>query len=496
MAMTCAPRPAPASPFVARSLFVSVLMASAALAACQRAAPPGAIDAGEVRHALDVLAAAPSQGFASDFHAAEIDKLGDKDHRAQRDSLLRASVLAYARAEHGLTLPAKARPPEWGDAPPAYDAEADMTKAIADHRFKAWLDGLAPAAPEYQALQKAYVAYAKAAADGGWPTVPGPLRAGARGLQVAALRQRLAAEDAAVQAQGPAQGDVFDAPLTAAVQRAQAAYGLPATGVVDAATLKALNVPAAARAAQLRASLERLRWLPREVPATRVDVNTAAATFDYLVDGKPALHMLAAPGKPGDETPMLTSAIDAVVLDPPWNVPDGIAKDELYPKEAAQPGYFAAHNFQVVDGRLQQKPGPDSSLGLVKFDFKNPYAVYLHDTPSKAAFSRTQRAVSHGCVRLQAAVQFAKVLLAKEAGWSEQRVDAVIAKGDTTQVKLQHKVPVRLMYLTAFADGGRIAFRPDVYGWDGDLLRRLDAAPVGGGARAANTTGPRREASA
>jgi murein L,D-transpeptidase YcbB/YkuD len=263
------------------------------------------------------------------------------------------------------------------------------------------------------------------------------------------------------------------------VARAQLRYGLPPTGAADAQTIAALNVPADARAAQIRANLERLRWLPAVDPPTRVDVNTAAATFDYVEDGRPALHMLAAAGRPGDETPILASAVDAVVLNPPWNVPDGIAQDELYPKEQSQPGYFAAHGFKVTDAggapRLVQEPGPDSALGLVKFEFRNPYAVYMHDTPAKAAFARTDRAVSHGCVRLQAAVDFAKRLLSRESGWPAERVDEVIASRETTHIPLKHKVPVRLVYLTAFPEGVGVSFRDDIYGWDPLLLSVLDA---------------------
>ncbi|MCR5878885.1 L,D-transpeptidase family protein [Phenylobacterium sp. J367] len=119
-------------------------------------------------------------------------------------------------------------------------------------------------------------------------------------------------------------------------------------------------------------------------------------------------------------------------------------------------------------------PGPESALGLVKFDFENPYAVYLHDTPAKAAFNRTSRAVSHGCVRLEHAVAFARMMLSQQPGWSAAKFDETLAAGETRHVKLETPVPVRLMYLTALPEGGRIAFRPDVYGWDGELLRIMD----------------------
>ena len=229
-----------------------------------------------------------------------------------------------------------------------------------------------------------------------------------------------------------------------------------------------------AAAATLRANLERLRWAPRDVPATRVDVNIASATMSYIVDGQPKLSMKTASGKPGDETPILTSKIDSVVLNPPWNVPEGIAANELIPKGSA---YLESHGFTTTaEGRLVQKPGPGNSLGLVKFDFDNPYAVYLHDTPAKAAFDREGRAVSHGCVRLEHAIDLANLLVGQQAGWSAERIQKVIAGGETTRVKLDAPVTVRLMYLTAVPAAAGVEFVPDVYGWDAAVVTRLDRA--------------------
>jgi murein L,D-transpeptidase YcbB/YkuD len=248
---------------------------------------------------------------------------------------------------------------------------------------------------------------------------------------------------------------------------------------VDERTLSALNVPAIARAAQIRANLERWRWAPRQQAANRVEVNSVAGTFDLYLDGAPAAHMLAAAGKPGDETPIVASEIHTVVLNPTWNVPDSIAQDELYPKEQAQPGYFAAHHFVVDDGRLIQQPGPDNALGRVKFLFNNNYSIYLHDTPAKSTFNKAQRSVSHGCVRLQDAIGLAKLLLNRELGWPPERVDQVLQGTDTDSVALPKHIPVDIYYWTAFPHDGQISFRQDIYGWDQELLRQLDAAEAG-----------------
>lgn len=439
---------------------------------------PQSLSGGNADLALETLKAAPEQGISAErFHIPQIERLLHASRRSDREEgsrELRAALADYARAQHGLTIPRGAFPADWGLKPAAYDAESGLAQALQAGALKAWLEAQPPSSDAYRNLQKAYVSYLRIAVNGGWPTIQSmKLRMGAQDPQVEALRRRLAFEDpqfAAASPQAPA-----DAGLVEAVRRFQAAHGLPQTGKLDADTVAQLDVPAAARAAQIRASLERLRWLPRQQPATRIDVNIAAAEMSYYQDGRLVTHMLAAAGRPGDETPMLKSAVDAIVLNPPWNVPQEIAEQEILPKGE---DYLQAKGFEMKDGRLVQQPGPDAALGVVKFDFANPYAVYLHDTPAKAAFARTQRTVSHGCVRLAQAVAFAKTLLAKEPGWSADRVDKTLASGETVRVGLTHKVPVRLIYLTAFPEGDHVAFRPDVYGWDAKLLNMLDHPPA------------------
>lgn len=385
-----------------RRSVVGMAFAPAALAACGGPSGERALAKRDAKYALEVLERAPEHGFApGSFRVRELKAaIEGKDPKAA--ALLRASIVDYARAQHGLAIPAKARPAAWGMKPPAYDAAAELNAALQGRRFREWIDALPPPASLYRTLQQSYVATLKAAKD-------------------------------APQAMGAA--------------------------------------------ATLRANLERLRWLPREEPATRVDVNIASATLLYVVDGQPRLSMRTACGKPGDETPMLTSKIDHIVLNPPWNVPETISTEELLPKG---PEYLASHGFTTDEaGHLVQQPGPESALGLVKFDFDNPYAVYLHDTPAKGAFDRGMRAVSHGCVRLERALDLANLLLATEPGWSPQRISDVLASRETTTVKLGRPVTVRLMYLTAVPEAGTLRLVPDIYGWDAPVLQLLDRATLG-----------------
>lgn len=466
-----------------RSALIGVLVSSAfVLPGCDRltgSASSGAAAAlkeDQVDLLLAALAEAPSQGF----QPGAFGELGLarqlKDHEGPARERLRTAVLDYARALHGQAIPTRDFDPMWGVKRAAYDAEAEFTAAAQTGRLKDWVASLPPPSPQYQALRAGYATYLKIRGAGGWDVLPdsGDLRIGSQGPLVAALRQRLAVEDATAAATAP--DDRFDATLAQAVQRAQQRYGLHPTGVVDADTRTALNVPVDARLAQIRANLERLRWLPRQGEPDRIEVNTAAGLVDVYRGGAHVLHMLAAAGKPGDETPILVSSVQSVVLNPTWNVPDGIAEKEILPKGAAYLQRLGFVENAAGEGvRLTQKPGPQNALGQVKFLFDNRYSVYLHDTPARAAFAREQRSVSHGCVRLERAVDLARLLLSTEPGWSPQRVDEVLAGSETTEIKLQRPVPVMLAYMTAFAVNGGLAFRQDVYGWDAEVLRRLDA---------------------
>lgn len=428
---------------------------------------------------LKTLADAPAQGFSPERFSTkgvEADLASsDKATRAAAERKLVDLTLAYARAQHGQGVPKALKDANWGLPENTYDPIPEFLAARRDGKMAEWLAALPPPQPGYAALRAAYLPYLKAWQAGGWTMVPEgpPLKAGSRDPRVQQLRARLAAEDNALAGQDVAAP--FDAGLTQAVQRFQTRVGITPSGVVDAKTLAALNVTAAARAAQIRANLERWRWVPREQAPTRIEVNSAAGLFDYYRDGQPAMHMLAASGKPGDETPILASKIATVVINPTWNVPDSIAKDELYPKEAANPGYFAAHNFTDEGGKLVQQPGDDNALGVVKFLFDNKYSVYLHDTPSKAAFSRDNRSVSHGCVRLEHAVDLAKTLLSQQDGWSAQRVDEALASKQTQTVSLTKAVPVEIYYWTAFTGPEGISFRDDLYGWDNAVLKAMDS---------------------
>jgi len=228
------------------------------------------------------------------------------------------------------------------------------------------------------------------------------------------------------------------------------------------------SAEAGERARQIAVNLERLRWLERNPPATRIDVNTAAAFLEYRRDGALRDRRNVVVGQPDWETPQLGSPIFQLVAHPIWRVPESILEDELKEKS---PAYLAAQGMEWRDDRLVQLPGPKNSLGQVKFGMRNDQAIYLHDTPAKTLFGRTERHRSHGCVRVQDAIGFA-LLLAHDDGILIDFQEA-LTKGEESFVKLKSEVPVRLMYRTAFLDNGKVRLVDDAYGWDDDLAYAL-----------------------
>jgi murein L,D-transpeptidase YcbB/YkuD len=355
-----------------------------------------------------------------------------------------------------------------------------LNRAVEQGGLRQWLAGLAPQDAEYKALSDAYVAYRqKAGQEQRAAIAPGEqIKPGKSDPRVPQIRAGLRANgylaaapappaDAKAKA-APAEGTAYTADMVAAVKKVQADYGIEADGVIGNSTLEALNTGARDRARILAVNLERRRWLERNPPATRIDVNTAAAELHYWKDGAEKDRRRVVVGQPDWETPELGSPIVRLVANPPWTVPESIAKEEILPKGAA---YMAKENIVMKDGKLVQEPGPKSALGLVKFDMDNKEQIYLHDTPAKALFASTQRHASHGCSRVENAVEFAR-LLAQDDG-KLAAFDKALATKEETPVELSNRIPVRLLYHSAYLDGGRVVFRTDPYGWDDKLAAAL-----------------------
>jgi murein L,D-transpeptidase YcbB/YkuD len=256
--------------------------------------------------------------------------------------------------------------------------------------------------------------------------------------------------------------------LVAAVKQLQGDFGLKTDGIVGGNTLSAVNLGPAGLARECAIAMERLRWLERSPPPTRIDVNSAATILDYWRNGQHLDRREVVAGEPDKQTPQIQAPIVNLVAYPKWRVPDSIADKEIATKSR---GWLAENNFTMENGHWVQESGPKNSLGIVKFDMDDKQQIYLHDTPAKALFGLPERHRSHGCVRIQDAVAFANAI-ASEEGVSDQFQKAMAGQ-EEAYVKLPHPIPVRLLYQTAFWDGTRLQFRPDIYGWDDNVAAAL-----------------------
>ena len=269
----------------------------------------------------------------------------------------------------------------------------------------------------------------------------------------------------------------------------QRRHGLAADGALGRETLVALNVPVEERIQQLRVNLERGRWILHNLESTFIVVNVAGYHSSYIKDGQMVWQGRAQVGRPLRQTPSFKAEMTYLVFNPTWTVPPTILAQDYLPFLKQDPGYVSRKGLKVIDraGRavepwqidwshysatyspylLRQDPGPRNALGRVKFIFPNDHAVFLHDTPNQKLFDRTTRAFSSGCIRVENALDLARLLLNDEAQWNRKSIDRVIESGKTRTVSLHAPVPVLLLYWTAWIGPDRqVNFGHDLYDRD------------------------------
>ena len=340
------------------------------------------------------------------------------------------------------------------------------------------------------ATAKASERYAAIADAGGWPVIAGPLTPASAGKAVTTLRLRLAIEGYL------RRGGMFDTKwgpdLTDAVKSFQSRHGLKDTGLVQGATLKAMNVPANVRFTELASSAQRLAGRPFNFASRYVVVNIPSTAVETVENGTVHKRYVAVVGDPDHPSPEVDTKAVAVNLNPTWTLPVSIIKNEIIPKMQKNPGYLAKEKIRILDGTgkevnprsidwsgthatnfiLRQDSGTANALGSIRINMPNKYAVYMHDTPSKRFFGADFRFLSHGCVRVQGVYDLAAWLLqgtpgAPDGQWSKDTVEGKIAGGEHQEVKLTAAVPVTWIYMTGWSNGeGPANFRDDVYGLD------------------------------
>ena len=381
-----------------------------------------------------------------------------------------------------------------GAAPPTASAEAlaAARRAALDGTLEAHLAALLPAHPQYALLVAAAEHYLELCASGGWEMVAAPRMSKKKVPDpeaTAAIQRRLAREGFY---RGEASG-LWDAATEAAADAFRRARQVPARGPDDQDLIVALNVPCDARLATLMLNARRWRHSAWRGEPTRVEVNLAAQELRYLRDGALVMTQRTIVGSTKwyferetgrkvfmNPSPILHDHISRVIVNPIWAVPPKIAKNEIDAKVAEDPTYLEKNRMQLVTsarGRTYiQSPGPDNALGVIKILFPNSESVYLHDTPKKAGFKLAVRALSHGCVRVQNALDFGLALLAADAETAGRAFDAEALRrraGHTGSIihDLTTQVPVFLEYYTASVDdAGVVRFHPDIYEYDVESL--------------------------
>lgn len=319
------------------------------------------------------------------------------------------------------------------------------------------------------------------------------LKVGESNNSVTALRQRLIFWGY-LSSDPVSDPKLYDSAMMAAVQAFQKRNGMEPDGALGKMTVNALNQSPRNLMDKAAANMERLRWLPDSLrDSEMILVNIANYHLDYLSKGDTLFSGKVIVGKQYHASPIFSAPMKYIVFSPYWNVPTSIAKNELIPIIRRNPNYLWQKNMEVVthSGKLvdpstvnwssksfpymiRQKPGGDNSLGLVKFMFPNKHSVYLHDTPSKSLFEREDRALSHGCIRLQHPEKLAKLLLDDDPYWTDEKIQEAMHQSKEQIVNLNREIPVVLIYLTFWADSkGQGHFRPDIYGRDGKVLAAL-----------------------
>jgi len=286
----------------------------------------------------------------------------------------------------------------------------------------------------------------------------------------------------------------YDSTMWLGVKSFQKNNGMEADGVIGSMTGQALNASPTDLMDKAAVNLERLRWLPETVKTGEfILVNIANYQLDFLSNADTLFSARVIVGKQYHESPIFTAEMSYIVFSPYWNIPYSITKNEIMPAVRRNSNYLSQKNMEVVtsSGKLvdpktinwsaksfpylvRQKPGGSNSLGLVKFMFPNKHSVYIHDTPARALFDKGDRALSHGCIRLENPADFAALVLKNDPNWNSVTIDAAMHQSKEQIVKLDRKIPVVILYLTFWADAqGNGHFRPDIYERDVEVIQLL-----------------------
>lgn len=374
-----------------------------------------------------------------------------------------------------------------------------LLKIASDSDLRKTLRELHPDDRQYERLQEALRKYRDLErADTLPPVPPVPLaQPGQAHSAVQLLRQKLHLMG---DLKGkPSSSARYDDELERAVMHFQSRHGVKPDGIPGEETVALLNVPMRERADVIALNLERLRWHPRlEFEHDAVVINVPEYMLRVYRNNKERMQMRVVLGSEYTPTPVFYDTLKYLVFSPTWTVPASIFEKEFLPVLQRDSFQFSPERFkfyrdsQPIDPyeedwtdeeldasryTLIETPGEANALGKVKFIMPNDFSVYLHDTPASRLFDRDERALSHGCIRVEKPVDLARYLLRDQQGWDEENIRQAMEAGKPQKVDLEKNVPVYIIYRTAWVDdSGDVHFRKDIYGHDRRQMARLSAA--------------------
>lgn len=431
------------------------------------------------------LDAYPLEELVRTVGAVQATKQATAEQLASADVLLTSTYVELAEDLLTGQVDPKSIEQDWHIAAGHEPIDSAVARSLRDPQLDSAIARMRPRDSDYDALRRSLVRFQSIVAAGGWAAVPAGKalkpRQTDKPARLAALRTRLSVEGfgsptgATTAASG---ASVYDTELAGLVAAFQSRHGIAVDSALGAETVQSLNVPAQYRLAQIAANLERYRWLPRSFGGRYVIVNVPAFRLEAH-DSTGTLEMKVIVGEEfeGKSTPVFADSMETVVFRPYWNITPDIQAQETAPKIAADSKYMEANNLEYFkDGgvtRIRQRPGPKNSLGLVKFLFPNAFNIYLHDTPDGALFAKDVRAFSHGCIRVEKPDELAQWAL----GWDAARVDSAMQQGpDNQSTKLAKKIPVYIVYATAYERDGQLYFGNDLYSRDAALVKAVTSS--------------------
>lgn len=268
------------------------------------------------------------------------------------------------------------------------------------------------------------------------------------------------------------QSQLYDHELMNAVLRYKKRYGYYANYFISPQQIKQLNLSVQHYIKKIALNMERCRWVDPELDKADeyLMVNIPAFKLNYFKNGQRVLESNVVVGQDLMQTVIFSACVKTIVFSPYWYAPQSIIDSEIKSGMSRDKNYLESRDMEWNNGDVRQRPGPQNSMGLVKFLFPNSNDIYLHDTPSKALFNLDYRAYSHGCVNLQKSRELAHLILKDDPDWPADCIDWAMNRKEESYCELKNEIPIHLAYFTAWVDEYDVLhFYDDLYGRDAQL---------------------------